>query len=394
MAKYFKCITNKSPLEYSCDENIIFNIYAREDGVDLSGIEVRWELLGDDGGRMGGSNYIDADNPLELKYSLNRPGFVHLICKAIKSNGEILEDFDQLDAGAGADIDKLEYIDTVPRDFDDYWKKIENLVADFPLEILFLKKETKNVQNGYKAFDVQIKTPSGRPASMCVTVPIGNKKYPIRLAFMGYGIMPAYYEYIEDTICACINAHGIENNKTAEELMKLYNVKGDLLSYGFDKLENESKMNNYWRGMMIRNLIALKFLKTIPEWNKKDIISLGGSQGALQAVTVAAHDSDVTRVFAYIPWFCNIKADKYGYLKGWRPEFAEGLRYFDTVAHGMKLKCPITICARLGDFVCPPASVMTFYNSIKCKKDIEFEQGSTHSYVHPEPEKFVYRDFK
>jgi cephalosporin-C deacetylase-like acetyl esterase len=151
-------------------------------------------------------------------------------------------------------------------------------------------------------------------------------------------------------------------------------------------------MKTYWRGMMIRNLIALKYLKTLPEWNGKDIISFGGSQGALQAVTVAAHDRDVTELIAHIPWFCNIKADTCGYLKGWRPDFAEGLRYFDTVVQGMKVKCPVTIYARLGDFVCPPASVMALYNSITSEKKIEFMQGGTHSYIPPEPEYFVYEE--
>ena len=315
---------------------------------------VKWELLGDDGGYLNGIGYIYIDKPLNLEYSICKPGFVHLICNAISEEGDILSDFDQLDAGAGADIDKLRYLDTLPDDFDDYWKEIEDLVADFTLKIEYIKEEKNDVPKGYKAFDIRIKTPFGRPASMCVTIPESGEKYPIRLAFLGYGITPAYYEYIENTICACINAHGIENDITSEELQKKYNVKGELLSYGFDKTENESKSGNYWRGMAVRNLIAVKYLKTLPEWNKKELISLGGSQGALQSVIVGAHDKDVTQVYAYIPWFCNLKAEEFGYLKGWRPEFANGLRYFDTVAHGMKLKCPVTLCARLGDYVCPP----------------------------------------
>ena len=145
-------------------------------------------------------------------------------------------------------------------------------------------------------------------------------------------------------------------------------------------------MTTYFRNMMIRNLIALKYLKSLPEWNKKDIISAGGSQGALQAITVAVHDSDVTEVITDRPWFCDLNSSNEGYLRGWRPDFAEGLRYFDTVAQGMHLECPITIICHLGDDCCRPKTVMALYNSVKSDKKIKFVQSARHSYFPPENE--------
>jgi len=138
--------------------------------------------------------------------------------------------------------------------------------------------------------------------------------------------------------------------------------------------------------MMIRNLIALKYLKSLPEWNKTDIMSVGGSQGALQAITVAAHDSDVTEVIADKPWLCDLNSSNNGYIKGWRPDFAEGLRYFDTVAQGMKLKCPLSLDCYLGDDCCPPKTVMALYNSVKSDKKVRFVQSAGHSYFPPENE--------
>jgi cephalosporin-C deacetylase-like acetyl esterase len=138
--------------------------------------------------------------------------------------------------------------------------------------------------------------------------------------------------------------------------------------------------------MMIRNLIALKYLKSLPEWNKKDILSVGGSQGGLQAITVAAHDRDVTEVIADRPWLCDLNSVNEGYLRGWRPDFAEGLRYFDTVAQGIHINCPITIICHLGDYTCPPKTVMALYNSIKTEKKIRFIQSARHSYFPPEDE--------
>ena len=141
--------------------------------------------------------------------------------------------------------------------------------------------------------------------------------------------------------------------------------------------------------MMIRNLMAVKYLKTIDCWDKKHLIAMGGSQGALQATTVAAHDKDVTFLDICIPWFCNLKSIEKGFMRGWRPNCAEALRYFDTVAQATKVKCPVKILAGLGDYIYPPSTVMALYNTFKGIKAIDFVQAKTHPYNPPEKEVFT-----
>ncbi len=194
---------------------------------------------------------------------------------------------------------------------------------------------------------------------------------------MGYGINTTPTIYNDNAITAVFNAHGIDTLLSHIELVEKY---PDLAGYGFSDLENSSNMTTYFRGMAIRNLMGLKYLKTLDEWDRKNIVSEGGSQGALQATTVAAHDSDITFLDIAIPGFCDLAAVNYGYLSGWRPNFREGLRYFDTVAQGTLVKCPVRIFAGLGDYICPPSSVMSLYNEIKTLKTITFRQAKTHSY--------------
>lgn len=381
MGKYFKCFTDKNPVSYKLGEEITFTIFAREDGKNIACEKLKWEMRADDGGTVGGTATITEESPMVVKYTLKRAGFVHLNCVALDQNDEKIEDFDPLDASAGVDVLELTYSDTVPEDFDEYWAQIEKMVADFEIQVEYLK-ETES-QEGYKAYEVRIKTPSGRPASGFVTIPQKSGKYPIRISFLGYGLHAASRIYKENMICGCFNAHGFENtpwDKIEEKYGK------ELSLYGFNNEENASNMTTYFRNMMIRNLIALKYLKTLPEWNKKDIISAGGSQGALQAITVAAHDKDVTEVDSDRPWLCDLNSSNKGYLRGWRPDFAEGLRYFDTVAQGMHLKCPITIVCHLGDDCCRPKTVMALYNSVKTEKKIKFVQSARHSYFPPEDE--------
>ena len=381
MAKYFKCFTDKNPISYSLGDEIVFTIFAREDGKDIKCEKVVWEIQADDGGNIKGTTKITEESPLIVKYTLKRAGFAHLICKALDENDKEIEGFDPLDASAGVNVLDLVYSDTVPADFKEYWTDIEKMVADFETEVLYLKENQG--REGFKSYDVRVKTPSGRPASGYVTIPLKDGKFPIRISFQGYGLHAASYVYEEDKICACFNAHGFENDSW-DQIEKKYGK--ELSGYGFNNEENASNMTTYFRNMMIRNLIGLKYLKTLPEWNGKDIISVGGSQGALQAITVAVHDSDVTEVITDRPWFCDLNSSNAGYLKGWRPDFAEGLRYFDTVAQGMHLECPITIICHLGDYCCPPKTVMALYNSIKSEKKIKFVQSARHSYFPPENE--------
>ena len=387
MIKYFKCFTNKNPICYSVGEEIVFTVFAREDGKNIECKKLKWSLEGDDGQKISGEAAISTDKPLELKYTLQKAGFVHLKCIAVNEDGEAVEGFDQLNSSAGANVFELEYSDNIPEDFDEYWAEIETLVANTEIDVIYYQEKPADFHPGYKVYQVMISTPCGRPASGCITIPDGGEKYPIRISFLGYGIHAAYYEYDKTKICACFNAHGFENTKNDDELTQIYGK--ELSDYGFNTEENTSNKTTYFRNMMIRNLIALKYTKTIPEWNGKDIISAGGSQGALQSVTLAAHDKDVTEVVAYKPWFCDLKSCEVGYLRGWRPDFAEGLRYFDTVAQVSRIKCPITIQCYLGDYVCPPKTVMALFNTAKVKKRIEFFQSAMHSYFPPECDKDV-----
>ena len=374
MAMYFKCKLNKSPLDFKCGETIHFEVSAFDKCRKIDCEYIRWELKTDDGKALKGLGSCTVDKPLVIETSLEKPGFAYLICTAYNSGNSAINGFDKLEAGAGVEVDKIKYHDTLPDDFYDYWSDLEKLVADTPMEVL-LFEEISNAREGFKAYDVRIKTAEGRPAAFMLTVPEKDGKYPLKLNFVGYGIGPISPTYNDNTITALFNAHGIETRLSSIELVEKY---PELSAYGFSN--NGSNMTTYFRGMAIRNLTGLKYLKTLENWDGENIVCQGGSQGALQATTVAAHDSDINFLDITVPWFCDLGAGREGFMTGWRPGFNEGLRYFDTVSQGMLVKCPVRIFAGLGDYVCPPSGIMALYNEIKTLKTIVFLQAKTHSY--------------
>lgn len=390
MSKYLKCTTDKSPISYKCGEKIVFKVEAKSNCLPVNYEYIKWSVRGDDGKFITNTHKFNNGEPLIIETTLDRPGYVRLYATVHLRDSSIDAGFDVLEAGAGADIDKLEYCDTIPEDFDSYWADIEKMVAEHSPEILYKREITEDVPEGFKAYDIKVSVPcDGRPASGILTYPDDGKKHPLRVFFLGYSIAPARPEFRNNTVTFGINAHGIENELSRVETEVKYHE--ELSNYGMSETENASNMTTYWRNVMIRDLVGVKFAKSLPQWNGKGLTANGGSQGAFQATTVAAHDKDVTFLDINIPWFCNLNAENYGFMAGWRPKFAEGLRYFDTVAQATRVKCPVNICARLGDYICPPSTTTTLYNCFNGVKAIDMIQSGTHGYYPPEPQFFRLR---
>ena len=135
--------------------------------------------------------------------------------------------------------------------------------------------------------------------------------------------------------------------------------------------------------MMLRVMRALEFIKSRPEWDGKTLVAAGGSQGGLQALTAAALDREVTQCMAYKPWCCDLGGIKLGRLRGLRPDFTDGLAYYDAANMGKRIKCETFITTGLGDYICPPSGVSVLYNYIAAPKTITYIQGATHATTPP-----------
>lgn len=73
----------------------------------------------------------------------------------------------------------------------------------------------------------------------------------------------------------------------------------------------------------------------------------------------------------------------------WAPDYTLVVRYFDTAVQATRVKCPVKIMARLGDYTCPPSGIMALYNSLTTEKEITFRQNGTHGYDSPGCEIYI-----
>ncbi len=386
MRKNFKITTDKPALSYKAGDKVVFSVFPRNNTRPLEeSVTFRWTIRGDNGEMDSGtaksyapfvpSNIDRGQTRVDIESQIKGAGFLHLNVVALTADGLEDAEFDKGDVSVGADIEKLGYHGNFPDDFEDYWNEIKGKIAEFNCEITYKEPFFKGISEDFLCFDIRISAPEGQLASGYLSYPKKEGKYPLQVSFHGYSVCGSLPICEKDTICLDINALGLENGLTIEESTKKY---PELELYGFSEEENESPYKTFWRGMAIRNLAAMKWGKTLDNWDGKNMSVTGGSQGGFQAILAAAHDESVNFCDVFIPWFCDLNAESFGFIEGWRPKAKKGLEYFDSVANAKYIKCPVKIEACLGDYTCPPAGIIALYKEINSKKSLDFLQGGTH----------------
>ncbi len=365
---------------------------------------VKWNRTGDDGKRQEGEVPAVLNQPILIETSLVEPGFVRIYAELYDKNGKAYAKDNKkyhgdaakifFDGGAGVEPEKLQGYPE-PKDYDEFWARQKTRLAAMPM-----KAERKEVASKKgKIYAIEITCPSVRPVTGYLSMPedaSAEKKYPCRLETHGYSYRvphnpPASAR--DNEIVLEINAHGQRLGAFGadEGYYKAlgWEIQSGNMSYAFDPAQNKDPETAYFNGMALRVMRALEYLKSLPEWNGKDLIASGGSQGGLQTIWAAALDGDVTRAESGITWCCDMGGTAYGRLRGgWYIHWSPGLGYYDPINMARRIpKTCLTIITRagLGDYVCPPSGLAILFNNIPGPKKINWVQGSTHGYVPPAP---------
>lgn len=376
--------TDREPVSYRVNETMTFRVRLVEDGKPLAGKLLKWTRTGDDKKTVSGETATAENGSAQIEASIGVPGFVRMEVWPFHgdktplngANGRPLK----FDGGAGADIGKLEPYPE-PADFDAFWQNQKLRLAGVPVKASL--REITPARQGFRMFDVRVDCAGGKPVSGYLSFPDVAKPRSLgaHVGFIGYGARSATQDYRRGMIVFQINAHGIENGREPAYYQALQT--GELKGYGFNAEENARPETCYFNGMMLRVMRALEFVKSRPEWDGKTLTVFGSSQGGFQAVAAAGLDPAVTECVLLKPWFCDLGGITLGRLRGWRPDLADGLLYYDGVSMGKRITCKTVITAGLGDYTCPPSGLAVLYNRIKAPKRMEYLQGVAHGYETP-----------
>lgn len=384
---YFVCTSDKSPLDYALNEEMLFTLTLKCDGETVTSPGFYYTIDAD-GGREQIHDYVSGESgSFEIRTSLDLPGFVKIYAAAVSEKNTELKKVTPFEGGAGAAVNEIAQGIAEPEDFDEFWQG-ELARLDEVEPIMTVKNDLSEDYPGYTVLDIRIDCVDG-PVSGYLSMPkeAAADSLGILVGFTGYGVVSPQPTVRQNRIVFTVNAHSIDNGREKGYYSEIASTV--LYSYGFNNTENSSRDTVYFKNMILRGVQAIRYLKTLEEWDEKTITLNGGSQGAYQSIAVAALDPDVTYVFAAYPWLCDLGGSYAGRILGWRPDYTDALRYFDAVNFAKRIKCETRIDAGLGDYVSPPSGVAAMINAMSAHVTFNVTQGMTHYYTPPEAETFT-----
>lgn len=297
------------------------------------------------------------------------------------------------EAGAAVEPNQIGLSMPCPDDFDAFWAAQKKRLAEVPLEPKLTPVEASSIPAGVEAFDVQVPCAGGAPVSAYFARPkdAKPKSLPIYLTVHGAGVRSSSLvnpanQAAQGRLAMDLNAHGIPNGRPAEFYTNL--LSGELRDYPRQGLG--SRETYYFLGMYLRLVRALDFLCSQPEWDGRNVIVAGGSQGGAQAVVAAGLDPRVSILSASLPALCDLTGMQAGRSAGWPFQKAvldanqvRTVRYFDVCHFAARTKATAVVRVGLIDHTCPPAGVFAMVNQLRGTKCLFVHPDVGHSYSPP-----------
>lgn len=338
-----------------------------------------------------------ADGKYEMTGRLDEPGFWQVKFLFKTPEGHTVAQT----VGAGVDPYQIKRSMPVPGDFHKYWKKQKDMQAKVPVNVRLTPAKTKT--KGVVAYDVQADCLTGN-FSGYIAMPEGSapKSLPAMVLCHGAGVASSRLSVAEKwakegILVLDFNVHGLPNGQPQSFYKDLY--KGELKQYYLYDTKDRDSL--FFRTMILRLLRAFDIVTDRPEWDGKNLIAFGRSQGGAQALIAGGLDPRIGLVCAEIPALCDVTGYAAHRMAGW-PKWdiidKEGnitdenalnnIRYVDAInfVPDMKAKCYMTV--GYIDLSCCPTGVFAVYNEVPTEKHLYHHITTGHRQT-PEGEAFV-----
>lgn len=387
-------IPNHTNWEYKIGENASFKIQVLKFGVPQNNVTIRYQI----GPEKMKPFYIDSvvliNNTIQTKeYSLQSPGFLRCIATTIIDGKE----YRNLST-VGYDITSILPKTNFPDDFNNFWGKAKEDLANIPIDAKFelLPERSSSRSNVYH---VNFQGIGNSRIYGMLAVPKTQGKYPAVLQVPGAGVRP----YGADTALAdkgvivlTIGIHGIPVNMDPSVYTSL--LTGALQGYFF---YNMADRNKYYYKRVYTNVIrANDFIFSLPEFDGNTLAVTGASQGGALSIVTASLDKRVKYLISTHPALCDLIGYQYGRAGGWPHIFSDdqtisvgwkelrknavtSLSYYDVTNFAKSVTAEGLYTWGFNDETCPPTSFYAAYNTIPGKKETLVFNDTGH-WIYPE----------
>lgn len=369
---------------YDVGERAEFSINVLRNNVPLEGVKINYTIGPDAGYReikIWDEGMLQLNNNTKVKAAkFKEPGFLR--CTAtVTVDGKEYTSY----ATAGFSPDKIQPTTTLPADFETFWNKGKEELAQIPMNpVLTLMPE--RCTDKVNVYHVKLDNVKGKIYGILCT-PKKAGKYPAILHVPGAGIRPYYGEVSEAAegfISFTIGIHGIPVNldKVVYDDLRA----GPLSNYQIANLDDKDNM--YYRRVYLGCIRAVDFLESVDSFNGEDIGVTGGSQGGALSIVTAGLDDRIDYLAAFYPALSDMTGFLYGRAGGWpqifvdeftnKPEKIAVSKYYDVVNFAQFVKAEGWYSWGYNDNVCSPASTFSAYNVIPAKKELHVFQETQH----------------
>jgi len=366
---------------YKTGEKATVEVQFYKYGIPQDGLTVSYEL----GGDMMPS---DAQGTVTLKNgkalipvgTMREPGFRDCRLTA-KLDGKTYSHHVKV----GFSPEKLQPYTKLPSDFNEFWDKTKAEAAQFPLTYT---KEHVEKYSTDKIDCYLIRLQLNRQ-NQCIYgylfYPKAEGKYPVVLCPPGAGIKtikgPMRHKYYAEEGCVRfeIEIHGLHpelDDETFSEISRAFSSRENgYLVNGLD-----SRENYYMKRIYLACVRSIDLLTSLPEWDGKNVIVQGGSQGGALALVTAGLDKRVTACIANHPALSDMAGYKAGRAGGYphlfsktvdmdTPQKIQTLAYYDVVNFAKQITVPVYMTWGYNDNTCPPTTSYIVYNVLNCPKE-------------------------
>ena len=376
---------NSADWTYNTGEKAEVDVLVLKYGVPLSDVTVNYEY---------GQEMMAADKKgkLELKNGKGKldigtskvPGF-RVLKVHVMHNGKSYKS----QAKVGYAPDKIAPTVNIPTDFDAYWQKALADNAKIPLDatVIYLPEYSDNEVAVYLVGIQNYKKSKRIYGYLCK--PKKEGKYPVLFSPPGAGVkkIAPFTGYAKKGyISLCTEIHGITPELTKEQYKEVSRAIGDYMYINLD-----DKDNYYYKSVYVGCVRAIDYLCMLPEWDGKNVVVTGGSQGGALTMVTAGLDKRVTALAAFYPALCDMEGYLHNRAGGWPHIFKpsnqdktatdkkiETASYYDVVNFAKRITASGFYSFGYNDNVCPPTSVYAAVNSVNAPKQLVVTPISYH----------------
>jgi cephalosporin-C deacetylase-like acetyl esterase len=397
---------NHADSRYVLGQQATLHIVAREGGQPLHDTMLRYkvgpEMLLPE--RYDSVAFVDGVAVVNMG-TMKQPGFLACQYEFRAADGKTYKDLVKLAFAP----ERIETFTPMPRDFEQFWQKalkearkqeLEPQYFDVPeatndqfiTKLVRLRVGKNKWIQGYLTMPKQLSASKAfRDDSSSNSLQRGAGA-PVVLCPPGAGSQHIYpSDYFPHRGCIYLKIEIHDNDQRLEgDAYEVVRKQSD----GYMSRGLESRDTYYYKDVYVGCARAVDFLCSLPEWDGRNVIVTGGSQGGALTIVTAALNEKVTLCAPFYPALCDLTGFLHERAGGW-PKFFSGsyrdghttvpndvavatLQYFDVVNFARLLKVPTFMSWGYSDDTCSPTSVWAAWNAINAEKQCDITPTSGH----------------